>query len=136
MPESPESASAPRVTSFAPVYALGLCEAVHIEPAVELARADRNRACSVPTIPMSITSAPSSAMPRAYSRRHAGRRQPHVAPEPHGELLDRRGLEIGEHAREAAADAVGELLVHLLGVDAPDVVGLEDGGVHVVTGAP
>jgi hypothetical protein len=32
MPESPESASAPSRTSFAPVYAFGLCEAVHMSP--------------------------------------------------------------------------------------------------------
>ena len=32
MPESPESASAPLRTSFAPVYAFGLCEAVHMSP--------------------------------------------------------------------------------------------------------
>ena len=32
MPSSPDSAIAPSRTSFAPVYALGLCEAVHISP--------------------------------------------------------------------------------------------------------
>ena len=32
MPESPESAIAPSRTSFAPVYAFGLCDAVHIRP--------------------------------------------------------------------------------------------------------
>ena len=32
MPSSPESASAPRLTSFAPVYGFGLCDAVHISP--------------------------------------------------------------------------------------------------------
>jgi hypothetical protein len=32
MPESPESASAPRFTSFAPVYLAGLCDAVHMRP--------------------------------------------------------------------------------------------------------
>ena len=32
IPLSPLSATAPRSTSFAPVYAFGLCEAVHISP--------------------------------------------------------------------------------------------------------
>ena len=32
MPESPDSASAPRFTSFAPVYFAGLCDAVHMSP--------------------------------------------------------------------------------------------------------
>ena len=32
IPESPESAIAPSRTSFAPVYAFGLCDAVHISP--------------------------------------------------------------------------------------------------------
>ena len=32
MPASPERAIAPFFTSFAPVYAFGLCEAVHIRP--------------------------------------------------------------------------------------------------------
>ena len=32
MPESPDRASAPRFTSFAPVYFAGLCEAVHMSP--------------------------------------------------------------------------------------------------------
>ena len=32
MPESPESAIAPSRTSLAPVYAFGLCDAVHISP--------------------------------------------------------------------------------------------------------
>ena len=85
--------------------------------------------CSVPTIPMSITSAPSSAMPRAYSAAMLSAESRMSRPSPHGELLDRRVLKIGEHARKAATDPVGELLVHLLRVGAPDVVGLEDRGV-------
>ena len=67
MPESPESASAPRFTSFAPVYAGGLCEAVHMSPPSSSRAPTVQYSCSVPTIPTSSTSAPSSAMPRAYS---------------------------------------------------------------------
>ena len=32
IPESPDSARAPLFTIFAPVYAFGLCEAVHMSP--------------------------------------------------------------------------------------------------------
>ena len=66
---------------------------------------------------------------------HARSREPHVAPEPNGELLDGRVLKVGEHAREGAPDPVGELLVHLLGVGAPDVICLEDRRIRHARGA-
>jgi len=57
---------------------------------------------------------------------HGRRRQAHVAAQPHAQLGGRRALEVGQHARKATPDPVRERLVHLVRVEAPDVVGLED----------
>ena len=81
-------------------------------------------------MPMSSTSAPASAIPRAYCSAIAGadRRMSRAERDP--QLAYRTAPE-GRRARgKGASDAVRELLVHLIGVDAAEVVGLEDGLVH------
>src|SRR5687767_1285706 len=104
MPESPDSASAPRFTSFAPVYAFGLCDAVHI-----------------------------CALVRDAARvllGHRGRRQPHVAPHRDPELVDGHVLKLRQHPRKRPPDPIGERFVHLAGIRPANVVRLEDGRVH------
>ncbi len=63
MPESPDSAIAPSRTSFAPVYALGLCEAVHISPPSSSREPTRKYSISLPTWPASMTFAPAASRP-------------------------------------------------------------------------
>ena len=56
------------------------------------------------------------------------RGQAHVAPEPHPQVAGRLAREVGEHARERPPDALGDVAVDLVPVEAADVVGLEDLG--------
>ena len=55
-----------------------------------------------------------------------GRREAHVAAEAEPQLGDGLAGEVRDHAREAATDLLGDVLVDLLAVQAADVVGLED----------
>ena len=64
----------------------------------------------------------------AQLRRHRRRRQPHVAAEADPQLARRLAAQAAEDAGEGAADRVGGALVHLLAVEAADVVRLEDAG--------
>ena len=66
-----------------------------------------------------------------------GRGEAHVAAEAEPQLGDGLAGEVGDHAREAAADLLGDVAVDLLAVEAADVVGLEDlaGNGHRVDGA-
>ena len=66
---------------------------------------------------------------------HGRRGQAHVTAEPDAQLGGRRALQIGEHAGKAAPDPVREPLVHLVRIEAADVVGLEDRGVDHGAGA-
>ena len=63
MPASPDSAIAWSLTSFAPVYAFGLCDAVHISPPSSSREPTRKYSISLPTSPASTTVAPSATMP-------------------------------------------------------------------------
>ena len=65
-------------------------------------------------------------MPGPVARRELRRGQAHVAPEAEAQLARRLAGELGEHARERAADLLGDVAVDLLAVEAADVVGLED----------
>ena len=64
-----------------------------------------------------------------------GRGEAHVAAEAEPQLGDGLAGEVRDHAREAATDLLGDVLVDLLAVQAADVVGLEDlaGNGHRVT---
>ena len=65
----------------------------------------------------------------ARGQRRGG--QAHVAPDADPQVGDGLRLEVAEHARERAAEPVGDVLVDLLAVEAADVVGLEDAGVDL-----
>ena len=64
--------------------------------------------------------------PVAQLRRHRRRGQPHVAAEPDPQLARLLAAQPAEHAGEGAADRVRGGLVHLLAVEAADVIRLED----------
>ena len=126
MPVSPDSASAPSRTSFAPVYAFGLCDAVHISPP--------SSACE-PTRKYSISRADHSGVEHVRALRdHAvaipagelGRAQAHVAAEPDPQRARLLPAQAGEHAHEGAPDELGDVAVDLLAVEPADVIGLED----------
>jgi len=58
--------------------------------------------------------------------RKLGRREAHVAPHAHSQLAHLLAGETGQDVCEGPRDALGDLAVDLLAVDAADVVGLED----------
>ncbi len=62
-PESPPTGRAPARTIFIPVYSLGLCDAVTMTPPSSSSSPTAKYTISVPTSPMSSTSAPPSAAP-------------------------------------------------------------------------
>ena len=64
--------------------------------------------------------------PVAQAGGHLGGLQAHVASEPDAQLGGRLAAQVGQHAREGAPEQVGDPAVHLLAVDAPNVVCLED----------
>ena len=124
--ESPDSAIAPRSTSFAPVYACGLCEAVHIRPPSRLARADEeveHLGADLADVEH-VRALGDHAL--AVARGELGRGEAHVAAEADAQLGGGLAGEVGDDARERAADRLGDVAVDLLAVEAADVVGLED----------
>ena len=64
--------------------------------------------------------------PVAQLRRHRGRGQPHVAPQPDPQLAGLLAAQPRQHPREGPPDRVRRRLVHLLAVQPADVIGLED----------
>src|SRR5438270_886279 len=66
------------------------------------------------------------AQPGGVALEQAGGAEAHVAPDADAQVADGLALEVRQHAREGAAEAVGDVLVDLLAVEAADVVGLED----------
>ena len=92
----------------------------------------------MPTIPASITRRALVDEPLAQPPRHLRRLQPHVSPEPDPQLARLLAAQLAEHPREGAADQVVDLAIHLLAVEAADVVGLEDrlGDLHAQSNAP
>ena len=61
---------------------------------------------------------------------HRGGGQAHVASHTDPQIRHTDVLQVAQHTREGAPDAVRERLVHLVGVYAPHVVRLEDRLVH------
>ncbi len=122
MPSSPLSGNASRRTIFMPLYCFGLCEAVTITPPSWPSAGDRE----VEHVGRdhAVVDDVGALRGRAVDERRRDRRgrEPHVAAD--GDAL---GLQVGD---ERGADGAGRLFVHLIGIGAANVVGLEDVGVE------
>ncbi len=98
------------------------------QPAVELARADEeveHLGADLAGVEHVCALAEHAV---AVAGRELGRGQAHVASEADAQLADGLARQAREHAREPAADLLGDVAVDLLAVEAADVVGLEDLG--------
>jgi len=96
------------------------------QPAVQPARADRpveHLGADHPDVQDARALVGDTARVSLGHRRSG---QAHVAADGHALLGGRSALELRQNTWKASPDPVGEPLVHLVGVGAPDVVGLED----------
>ena len=96
------------------------------QPAVELARADEEIEHLGPDHPGVEHVRALGHHAVAVARGELRRGQAHVAAEPDPQLARPACRAAREHARERAADLLGDVAVDLLAVEAADVVGLED----------
>ena len=117
-PESPPTGSAPRRTTFIPVYSFGLCDAVTWMPAVEPEVADREVEHLGADEPDVDHVGPGGRGALDRRLRHRRRRDAHVAPD--GDPLRLELLDVG------APDRARAVLVDLARIDPADVVGFED----------
>ncbi len=94
--------------------------------AVELARADEEIEHLGADHPRVEHLAPLGDEAVGQAAGHLGRLKAHVAADPDAKLGGGLLAQVREHAGEAPADEVGGLAIHVVAVEAPDVVGLED----------
>ena len=105
---------------------LGVVRGGDHRAAVELARADEEIEHLGADHPRVEDLAPFGDQAVCQATRHLGRLEAHVATQADAQLRGGLLAKVGEDAGEAPADEVRRLAVHVVPVEAPDVVGLED----------
>ena len=119
----------PALDQLGPGVVPGVVRGGAHQPAVELARSDREiedlgaHPADVQDIGALVP------QPIRIAGRHGRRREAHVPAKGHPQLGGRAALARGQHAGERPPDPVRRVLVQLVGVDASDVVRLEDRGI-------
>ena len=131
MPPSPESASAPCADQLRAGVGRRVVRGGADQAAVELARADQEVADLGRGLAGVEHVDALGDQPGAVARGELGRAEAHVVRERDPQLARRLAGKLAEHAREGAADLLGDVAVDLLAVEAADVVGLEDRGVEL-----
>ena len=105
---------------------LGVVRGGHHRAAVEFARADEEIEHLGADHPGVEHLAPFGHEAVRQAARHLGRLEAHVAAKSDAQLRGGLLAKVGENAGEAPADEVRGLAVHVVSVETPDVVGLED----------